>query len=573
MNKIWMNAIRAAAAGGAAFSPADISGLVLDHDCHLISGNDGDSISGATFNSIAFSQATGAKQPVLKKGANGINGYSILQFNGAKAWRSTSAIDLSSYNALSQFVVAKVTSAASSRILTEFGTTVLASGSFGLNFDSVDKANFIHQGNVGISLALTNTAAIGANILYSGTYDYSLSTKEANGWINGTYNTTNPAFNTNNTSVFGNKVFYVGARNEASLYITADIARIILYNRALTTAERIQLEEYLITLYALDTTTAESPFADNGHPHVAFGTDKNPYIRTTSGARLVYSTDATTVDVTHYNDIYGTFPSDAKIGVRIDGVDYGTIAATAAGEQTESGYALGAGTKTVEFINGGQSSPSGGPPASVFGTFVRSLSFNSSATDITSSEPSSPRIWVYGDSITSGFNADEVPLEGWVQLLRNAYNGSVINDSWGYRALYRDASTAAARTDFAAYVATLSPSIIWLAIGTNDYGLSLWTAANFGTAYAALLDALHTVLPSATIYCQTPITRSVETANGVGSTMAQYRTEITTASNARSGYCVTIDGTAWTIALDDGVHPTTAGHATYAAEVISDLGL
>lgn len=131
------------------------------------------------------------------------------------------------------------------------------------------------------------------------------------------------------------------------------------------------------------------------------------------------------------------------------------------------------------------------------------------------------------------------------------------------------------RAAFVAKVAAASPSKIWLAIGTNDYGLNKWSAASFGTAYAALLDDLHTALPSATIYCQTPIVRSTETANGSGSTLGNYRTQISTAQSTRTGYAVLVNGATilTTGDLDDGVHPTTAGHATYYAAVKTALGI
>jgi lysophospholipase L1-like esterase len=134
---------------------------------------------------------------------------------------------------------------------------------------------------------------------------------------------------------------------------------------------------------------------------------------------------------------------------------------------------------------------------------------------------------------------------------------------------------ASARSAFVSVVSAYSPSILWIAIGTNDYGLNKWSAASFGTAYAALLDALNSALPDLFIYCQTPIVRANEAANGSGSKLGDYRTQIATAVSTRTAYAKLIDGTAilTTDDLADGVHPTTAGHATYAAAVIAELGL
>ena len=114
---------------------------------------------------------------------------------------------------------------------------------------------------------------------------------------------------------------------------------------------------------------------------------------------------------------------------------------------------------------------------------------------------------------------------------------------------------------------------VWLAIGTNDYGLETQSAADFGTAYSDLLDKLHADLPAVTIYCQTPIVRTSEVANSFEDTLGAYRTATGTAVGARD-YCVLVDGSAFvtTALLDDGVHLTTAGHANVAVDVAAVLG-
>src|SRR6185369_1627561 len=114
------------------------------------------------------------------------------------------------------------------------------------------------------------------------------------------------------------------------------------------------------------------------------------------------------------------------------------------------------------------------------------------------------------------------------------YGYSMMLEGWGFRSLFDDANTSGLRNAFVSRIASYAPATIWIAIGTNDYGLNKWTPANFGTAYAATLDGLHAALPSARIICQTPIVRSVETANGFGNTLSDYRSQISTACNARS---------------------------------------
>lgn len=197
---------------------------------------------------------------------------------------------------------------------------------------------------------------------------------------------------------------------------------------------------------------------------------------------------------------------------------------------------------------------------------------------LAAASPSAPasRLVVCGDSISNGFGATNPTTESWPNLMRTDYPGRVtLFRGLGSLALYHIASDAPTR---AGTVAALGPmlngtaNVLWLSHGFNDYGSNLWTAAAFGTAYDALLDAIHAAYPSLTIFCQSPITATVETANGLGSTLGNYRTQIQTACSARA-WTTFVDGTSVTPAMGgDGVHPTTAGHATLKAAWKAVLG-
>lgn len=287
-----------------------------------------------------------------------------------------------------------------------------------------------------------------------------------------------------------------------------------------------------------------------------------------AGAFVRYQTSATQVTITSVNDIDDQYGAFAEIGVRADGADVGVAELTSEGEHATVVNLPAGDNKIVDIIAGLKSKPN-----ALLGTYIKGVSFNASATKL--SPTRTPKLLVYGDSITVGGSAGNPSLEGWVQLVRNAYAGGVFCEAWGNRALYDDTSTDALRSAFVAWIAAVNPVIIWLAIGTNDYGINKQSAADFGTAYAALLNDLHTALPGATIYAQTPIVRSSEAANSFGDTLGDYRTQIATAQSTRSAYCTLVDGTAilTTGDLADGVHPTTAGHAIYAASVKTTLGI
>lgn len=301
----------------------------------------------------------------------------------------------------------------------------------------------------------------------------------------------------------------------------------------------------------------------------AYTTALTGYRRCSPFARWVFQTDASILWLQVYCNLYATFPDWSHVGIVIDGVYTETLVCTATGVNTFQ-VAFDPGMKTVEIVPGLQSKPSG----TVIGVYPVAAYFYqySSLSEVAPTVPAD-RVLIYGDSIAVGANAATPTAQGWPVLLRARV--PVLVEAHGYRALHDDAVDATARQAFADHIAALSPAVIWFAIGTNDYGLNKWTAANFGTAYADLLDKLHTALPSAVIYTQTPLLRTTETANASGSTLGDYRTQIETAQSARSAYCTLVDGTdiMTTGDLADGLHPTTAGHALYAAYAETVLGL
>jgi hypothetical protein len=71
--------------GGALFSPPKIPGLALWLNADDLTGNDGDAViswASKEGNAYDFAQATGAKQPALKKALNGIGGHNVVRFGG-----------------------------------------------------------------------------------------------------------------------------------------------------------------------------------------------------------------------------------------------------------------------------------------------------------------------------------------------------------------------------------------------------------------------------------------------------------------------------------------------------------
>lgn len=194
------------------------------------------------------------------------------------------------------------------------------------------------------------------------------------------------------------------------------------------------------------------------------------------------------------------------------------------------------------------------------------------------------RIVIYGDSISAGFRANPF-YAGWPILLRHKSGYGVNDYSISGDQLY--AGLVNLGGNLANGIAIQAPrlvarcadggtrKILWIQLGTNDYGLANGTPTQYESAYAGLVDAVHALDPSILIYCQTPVTRNNETGNNVlGFNLPNYRSQVVTVVSTRTSFCVLVDGTSFLVVgdLTDGVHPGTTGHAKYATSVGLTLG-
>jgi lysophospholipase L1-like esterase len=306
--------------------------------------------------------------------------------------------------------------------------------------------------------------------------------------------------------------------------------------------------------------------------------NQGAYYYTSDNCRTIWITDATSVNVASYSTMYGVgggIPY-ATVSIRVDGADYATKTCTAVSSTLN--FTLPAGTKTVEVVAGIQ----GYSGAQPYGTFLVSVDWlGGTVATIQAPTVAANRIVLDGDSIAVGEAASVPELQGWTALVKNSRgNGSLVNLGYASKALVHVANGTTLTNATVAKLVALAAPYYYLALGTNDFGagggFGQWSAANFGTAYGNVLTGLHAGLPNAIVYCQTPLVRSNEAANGYSNTLGDYRAAIATAVAARSSYAKLIDGAAILTVADlnatDGLHPTTAGHAKYAAYVLGVLG-
>lgn len=362
--------------------------------------------------------------------------------------------------------------------------------------------------------------------------------------------------------------FALGSRSNLSTFAACDIYYALAINRALTDTERGNLIAWMgdkagasVSLAPVSYTDTPTAFTDS-----AAVTDQGSHYETSSWARAVYDTDATVMWVHSWNNIYGTYPQYTSLGVIVDGAYYGSVTPTLAGD-ARGLVLLPEGSKRVEIVNGLTSKPA----STLIGTYLTSIEADAPLTRVMPADTGG--LIFYGDSITVGADALPPMRDAAMALVRAAAPEPVGMEAYGWRSLYDDCADAIKRAAFVAKIVARNPGKLWLAIGTNDYGLNKWSAASFGAAYAALMDDLHAALPGLAIFAQSPLIRSTETANGSGSTTDDYRDQVLAAATGRA-WVTYVDGKSilTTAVLSDGIHPTSAGHATWAAAIIAELG-
>lgn len=368
---------------------------------------------------------------------------------------------------------------------------------------------------------------------------------------------------TPDTSGFINALFYLFGRTASSINSLASVGAVLIFNQELSTEDLAIIEDQL-----------GETWSDNGLAPASLDNSMTPIARSgynevSALASIKLTTSATKIGVKAYETIANS--DFAKIGVYVDGAYYSQMSYGATAAVTETIATLPAGEKTVTLISGLTSDL--GRNLQPAGTFLQSLRANGSLTRVAVS--SSGTLLAIGDSLTVGGNADPYTRDGWLMKLRNAAPYPVAAHAMGFGNIEDYAGDSTKRTALLAKLAQYNPNKFIIALGTNDYQFGTFSAASFGTAYAALLDALHTAYPSAQIWCITPPTLAIETANAQGSTAGNYRTQITTAVSTRSSYATVVDGTAICSSSDlvDGVHGNSAWHASYYAGVSAAVGL
>ena len=290
--------------------------------------------------------------------------------------------------------------------------------------------------------------------------------------------------------------------------------------------------------------------------------------------RIVVTTDSEHIAVTA--DDTGNAGGFREFGIKIDGVATQDLQARE--------YEWPGGERTLDVLNGLDGASrvievhSGIKTTSGI-VSVRDIRIPGDATlAIASPAAASDRMLVVGTSISVG-DAAAAPWRGGFASIMRANRGEVTIDGVGAGSLWDLAKDASTRATSVARVVTLLDGTIsntlYLCHGTNDYGLTRWSSSDFGAAYALYVDDVISAVPGIAIYCETPITRGTEAEliGGWGDLDA-YRAQISTVAAARPE-CTLVNGpplVTYPANYSGSVHPNTAGHIEYEANVRAIIG-
>ena len=228
---------------GSGFKPTDISGCTLWLEARFLTGYaDGASVdrwadlSGLGRDAV---QATGSKQPTFK--TNILNGYPVIRFDGTDDVLNTaSAAFVGSDGTWTAFAVVTSTASAIKLIVNGDNGTTIRVAQF-LRYLDGTSAQSIAFDTAHNAYTDSVSAWSGWDVLEAVRDGTSVET-----FINGTGNGSTATANTpDGTSTVVN----IGDFSLGSFCLPGDLAAVLLYNRALTTTERLTIRTYCNARY------------------------------------------------------------------------------------------------------------------------------------------------------------------------------------------------------------------------------------------------------------------------------------------------------------------------------------
>lgn len=245
---------------GAPFTPANVAGMLLDWNADNLVGNDGDALAAwanaaPTGASGDLAQATALNKPLLKKGANGINGHNVVLFDGITQFMSSAY--QSPAAALTTFVVFKAAvSAAVNRHVMSVGDVsgVTYECLRFVNFAGYQPFNFLNKAAGAPNFSgIADVVGVAAN-LFSWTYDNGAigSPTSYTAALNGTAKAV--VASSGHTASAGTKTSvgsFVSSGGAGSSPYPGSIGRVLVYSGVLGASDYAAVTAYLKTYFGV----------------------------------------------------------------------------------------------------------------------------------------------------------------------------------------------------------------------------------------------------------------------------------------------------------------------------------
>ena len=147
----------------------------------------------------------------------------------------------------------------------------------------------------------------------------------------------------------------------------------------------------------------------------------------------------------------------------------------------------------------------------------------------------------------------------WELCVNNSYSGGRVSNAYSYETRAKNLHTADGQ----------QPDVILIYYGINDYN-NMVPLATFRTAYSAMLDAIRTAYPEATVYCATLIPilctdngrNTSLTQNGAGIALTEFNRVIGTLAGAKNAnvidFAAAIGAEQYRYTYDN-IHPNAEG--------------
>jgi len=305
------------------------------------------------------------------------------------------------------------------------------------------------------------------------------------------------------------------------------------------------------------------------------------YLQHSGFAELKLLTDASSLTIEAWTDNAGL---SGKVASLVNGREYQVGATLTTGQPMMDTHnfadANQGAVRDIGFRTDGHDNSSGALTANPKGVFFRALHAKQDANVIFRPSVGERKLYIWGTSIERGIGATTPLFGGWVHRLRRRFPGSVVVDAYTGRTFKTDGDTSAKYNALAAWIAQGNFTDVLLSMGPNDYVAALWSAATYGTNFAAFLDAIHAASPQTRVGTISLIAHTAgigEGANGLGDTLANFNTQLSNgATNAsRVSWSYYIDGKNAAMPqngdLADGTHPNDLGHGKFGAFVSSSM--